>query len=316
MAISRPAPSRRVRPARFRAPARLPMPVSVSVLVAALALLVAGCGGDDGDDAETNAAVDHVAAGATLVVANSPGTLSTNGPQRVLVALVGQGRNEFFGQAGEPAVFQFTSPDGGTVERVGADFLSTEGVPLGLYVMRIEFPVDGRWEIRVAGTDDQAGRSGVDVAAESLVPDAGDPAPRSVTPVADDQAGIGLISTDLQPDPDFYRLSIDEAVTNGRPTVIAFATPAFCQTALCGPTLDRVKEAVVGIDDLDVVHVEPFDIPAAQSGSLEPVPAMFEWQLVTEPWVYVIDADGLVHSSFEGTIGDDELRTAIDAVTS
>lgn len=43
------------------------------------------------------------------------------------------------------------------------------------------------------------------------------------------------LTTDYTPDPDLYQLTIAEALITGRPTVIVFATPAFCTSPTCGP---------------------------------------------------------------------------------
>ena len=143
-------------------------------------------------------------------------------------------------------------------------------------------------------------------------PQRGDPAPPSITLTSDDAAALSDITTDPNPDPDLYDLSIDDAISNGRPSVIVFATPAFCQTAICGPTIDIVKAATGDNADIDVVHVEPFDLDAARAGSLEPIVTMTEWGLATEPWVFVVDDEGKITSSFEGILGREELAGAID----
>ena len=111
---------------------------------------------------------------------------------------------------------------------------------------------------------------------------------------------LTAISTDPDPDPDFYDLSVADAVANGRPTVIVFATPAFCQTAVCGPTIEIAKQAAEGRDGVDFVHVEPFDVELARANDLQPIPAMFEWGLATEPWIFVIDAEGSGHRPVRG----------------
>jgi hypothetical protein len=211
-------------------------------------------------------------------------------------------------------VFEFTSPDGSTSNRVSGDILSTNGVSLGRFVAEASFDVAGRWDVTVPGTDALGGRTQIDVAEESAVPEAGDPAPLSASPVAADLEEARTISSDLDPQLEFYELSIADAVANDRPTLIAFATPAFCQTALCGPTMETVKTAVDGRENLDVVHVEPYDLPSAQAGTLVPLPIMFEWGLVSEPWIFVVDDDGTIAKGFEGTIGADELRAALDQV--
>lgn len=284
-------------------------PRTLSALLIAAALVFAACAADEPEPS----AAGFIEDGATMIVANSPGTLSVNGPQRVMVALIGEGPNSFFGDEDLDAQLTFFGPDGETTVEANAEYLATEGVALGLYVTAVSFNQPGRWSVALNGTDAPGGRTQLDVAAQSLVPEPGDPAPASVTPVATTRDAIADISTDADPDPAFYELTVAEAVGNGRPTVIAFATPAFCLTALCGPTMDTVKSVVGDDPDFDVVHVEPYDIDEARAGQLIPVESMFEWQLVSEPWVFVVDAGGLVTASFEGTVGAVELQRAVDA---
>ncbi len=268
-----------------------------------------GQGVDNGDGA-----TEIVATDATIIIANTPGTLSINGPQRVLVALLGEGDNDFLGGEAVAATIEFTAPDGGATSEVAGQWLSTNSAPLGLYVARFTFDEAGRWEVSVKSEGDDGPRTLVDVFEESVAPEAGDPAPRSKTPTATGDDDLAAITTDLEPDASLYQLSIDEAVTNGKPTVIVFATPAFCQTALCGPTLEIVKEATSGRDDLNIVHVEPFELEQARAGTLVVVDTMAEWRLATEPWVFVVDADGLISASFEGILGAEEIRAAIEAL--
>jgi hypothetical protein len=281
-------------------------------LVAALGAALSGCGSGS-DEASTDDAPTGAAAlvdGETLVVvANSAGTLTTNGSQRVMVALLGDGPNDFLGAADAPATFEF-SPDGGPVatETTG-EWLSTAGVNLGLYVTHVTFDSGGVWEVRVKGTE---ARSSFNVGTESAVPDIGDPAPASATPTSATAADLADITTDPDPEPAFYELSVAEAVGSGSPSVIVFATPAFCQTAVCGPTVDITKAVAADHPDVAFVHVEPWDIEKARTGDLVPIEAMTDWSLPTEPWVFVVDAEGRVAASFEGVVGQSELSEALD----
>ena len=34
----------------------------------------------------------------------------------------------------------------------------------------------------------------------------------------------------------------------------------------------------------------------------------------SEPWIFTVGADGTVHGSFEGVVGDDELKAAIEEI--
>jgi hypothetical protein len=42
------------------------------------------------------------------------------------------------------------------------------------------------------------------------------------------------------------------------------------------------------------------------------VDAVLEWQLPSEPWIYIIDGDGTVVAAFEGAVNDDELTAVLD----
>lgn len=285
------------------------------------ALAGAACGADDPEtgvadvldaDRSTEGGLAPDLAPATIVVANSPGTLTTSGPQRVLVALVGERPNEFIGGGDQPAVIEFQAVDGASAGEVRGEWLSNPGVALGLYVATFTFDEPGLWEIGVKGANEEIAAALVEVGEDSTVPQRGDPAPRSASLTATTAEGLALITTDPDPDPRFYELSIAEAVANGRPTVIVFATPAFCRTAICGPTVEIAKAIADRKPDVDFVHVEPFDIEAARAGSLEPIDLMFEWGLVTEPWVFVVDEDGVISAAFEGIVGETELEAAID----
>lgn len=281
-----------------------------------LTLLLAGCSSSE-ESAGTEGGGEDVATlvdgGAAVIVANSSGTVTTNGPQRVMVALLGDGPNRYLGGQDAPATFEFRSEDGSVVDEVTGEWLSVQGSPLGLYVTRYTFPVDGFWEIRVKGSDTDAPAS-LFVGTDSSVPEPGDQAPPSVTATAADAASLEEITTDPSPNPAYYELSIADAVSSGEPSVIVFSTPAFCRTGICGPTMEIVKTAVGDRDDLEVVHVEPWDIEQARAGTLVPVDAMVDWNLPTEPWVFVVDAEGRITASFEGIVGSNELSEAIAAL--
>jgi hypothetical protein len=110
----------------------------------------------------------------------------------------------------------------------------------------------------------------------------------------------------------------------GQPFALVFATPAFCRTATCGPTLDVVKSVADYYKDrVNFVHVEPYELQQVD-GRLQPVlseqnlpiavDATNEWGLPTEPYVFIIDGEGKVFAKFEGIAGTDELEEALGAV--
>ena len=187
----------------------------------------------------------------------------------------------------------------------------------GLYVAYPEFPSAGRYGFRFLanrpGEPVMTVLADFDVAAEATTPLVGDPAIPSDTPTADDVDGdLAQISTDEEPDPEMYEMSVAEAIEAGEPFVVTFATPEFCTSRVCGPTLETVKQVKADYPELRFVHVEPFDL--SDTSELKTMPWVDEWGLPSEPWVFVVDADGNVAAKFEVLPGEGELRAAIDEV--
>ena len=67
-----------------------------------------------------------------------------------------------------------------------------------------------------------------------------------------------------------YETSEDAALAAKKPFVLIFATPKFCQTATCGPTLDRLKPVAAAHPELTFINVEPYQLEFT-NGALQPV---------------------------------------------
>jgi hypothetical protein len=154
-----------------------------------------------------------------------------------------------------------------------------------------------------------------------VMPDAPEPAlgasiPASVQLTTNDTSDITLIDSSDPPHPDLHDVTIAAALEQGRPIVIAFATPAFCQTRFCGPVVEGVVVPLAAQygDRAEFIHVEPFDIPEARAGRLVEMPVMAEWGLTSEPWVFLIDAEGRVAGKFQGITSADEVGAALERV--
>lgn len=201
----------------------------------------------------------------------------------------------------------------------------------GFYVATVTFPEAGEWGAEFTTQLNDAApetiRMRFQVATSSPVVRVGDAAPASDTPTAASVDGdLARISTDTAPDPAFYDVSVRDALAAHDPFVLVFATPKFCASAQCGPTLERVKAVAAGFPDVTFINVEPYVLDFVD-GSLTPkldtsvdppslIPAQptVDWGLLSEPWVFVVDGDGIVTGSFEGVIADSELAAAIEAV--
>jgi hypothetical protein len=145
------------------------------------------------------------------------------------------------------------------------------------------------------------------------VPAVGAPAVPSRNLTVRDEADLGKISSDASPDPDFYQLTIADAITARKPFVVAFSTPGYCQTAVCSPNmlvLKKLKEQYKG--QVNFIHVEVYPYPFGESfKALRRVPAMDEWNLRTEPWTFLVDAEGRIQARYEGGITFAEMEPAL-----
>jgi hypothetical protein len=195
----------------------------------------------------------------------------------------------------------------------------------GLYAAEVTYPGAGRWGTRFDITfpdgREETARVDYDVLEATSTPAIGAPGPAVDSPTAADVDGdLRRISTDADPVPRFYERSIADAMAAGAPAIVAFVTPAFCQSATCGPTLDKVKAVAARHPEVNVVHVEPY-VMQVQDGALQPqlsdegwlqAAAWTEaWGLRTEPFVAVTDAAGLVQAKFEGALTVEELEEAL-----
>ena len=109
-------------------------------------------------------------------------------------------------------------------------------------------------------------------------------------------------------------MTVAEAVANGRPTVVGFITPGLCQTQWCAPVLDSVAEVRhnVGDEAANFIHIEVYE----DFQALTTVKEMAEWGLETEPWVFVLDANGRIAAKFNGPLSPQELAAALTPLLS
>ncbi len=202
------------------------------------------------------------------------------------------------------------------VAQADMDFIWAVRGERGLYVTETTFDRAGEWGAEVTMTGgglDESVKATFEVVEESSTPALGAPVPASDTPTSSEVDKLSSISTDHHPDPRFYETSVDEALKQREPFVVVFATPKFCASAVCGPTLDTVKSVARDFKNLTFIHVEPYELPTDGS-TLEPVPATQEWGLPSEPWVFVVDERGKLDAKYEGVVGAGELRAELEGL--
>ena len=241
------------------------------------------------------------------------------GPNRLLVGLL----NDKDAPIGSPKVdmkiefFDLARSAQSPVSHADMGFVWIQRPYLGLYKSKVRFDSPGKWgaEVTIRGGGlNEIVRASFEVSKSSSTPALGSRPPASDTPTASDVDRLSAISTDNDPTPRFYNLSIAQALAAGRPSVVVFATPKFCSSAACGPTLDVVEGVARGFPEVNFVHVEPYELPA-DPANLRPVKAVSQWGLPSEPWVFVMDSRGRVVEKYEGIVGPTELRDRLRRLT-
>jgi hypothetical protein len=214
-----------------------------------------------------------------------------------------------------------------------------QGLPAGFYVAYPTIPTPGNWGIEVntqlsGQTAASSSRLRLNVLATSAVPNVGDHAVPVKTLTVKDVPDPAQLSSGANPDPAMYQISLDQALTSGKPTALLFATPAFCKTATCGPSLQVMQglQKTYG-DKLNFIHSEVYKYPFSDSVQLQSQvidratkenrqptlaeqqtglsDAMVAWRLQSEPWLFLIDAQGTIVARFEGGITKEELDPAL-----
>jgi hypothetical protein len=188
------------------------------------------------------------------------------------------------------------------------------------YAAEVNIPSAGNWAVAavVDGSPGGVGTGSVPVSeAGQAVGAIGSKAISTPSPVATTTAKAREICTRApEPDPLHY-ISLDEALANGKPTVVTFATPLLCESRICGPVVDEIWAVYEGVGKrrANFIHVEEF-LPGKDMQPPPPTlenasPAFQAWGLATEPWTFVIDADGIIRARFEGPVVAAQIEQAL-----
>jgi hypothetical protein len=182
----------------------------------------------------------------------------------------------------------------------------------GIYVAQVAFGRPGAWGVEVlARRDDgsaEATRFSVDVLAVPRTPALGAAAPRSRNLVAGDVSDLRQIDSSEPPDPRLHQVRIADAIAQGKPQVIVFASPRLCTSRVCGPVVDVVRTLIPGYGDRVVfVHQEVWPRDSYQQFT----PTVKEWNLRSEPWIFLVDGTGIIQAKFEGLTTRRELEAAV-----
>ncbi|HXH23401.1 MAG TPA: hypothetical protein VNN10_15385 [Dehalococcoidia bacterium] len=307
---------------------------SLLAVATLFALLAAACG--NGDREDPNVIVIDGQPDFIPVIAASEQVVGTN---RFVVGILDKNnvpvvdakvRLKFFDISGATAVQKFEAEaksvvparDAGIAEQVihthsdGTQHVHINaGEDVGVYVTTVTFDRAGNWGVEVSVDSSKpklkgSQRISFNVIERSVTPPVGSPAPRSRNLTLGDVSEITEIDSATNPLPEFHMTTIADAIERGRPALVLFAVPGFCDSRFCGPEYEIMKKLHSQYRDrLEFIHVEFYKTP----GSPERVPAdaVREWGLRSEPWFFLIDAQGLIAAKFEGPTSLAELEEAI-----
>jgi len=198
-----------------------------------------------------------------------------------------------------------------------------EAGEVGAYRTTVDFDVPGLWGVEVTGTTADGAaleplRPTFNVLEQPFGLAVGDPAPRTEQVLVSDVDDIREIDSSENPIREQHDMTVADAVTSGLPTVIAIATPAFCESQICGPTKAFFDDLHSEFKDVaNFVHVEPFQVQAVRDGECATLfdcrtGIIDEWRLQSEPWVFIVDADGNIATKFDGLVTFEEMADALE----
>jgi hypothetical protein len=182
-------------------------------------------------------------------------------------------------------------------------------------VPKVDFTSNGPWTA-VAMLKGKGGLEVVRVSAPPVVghnkvPQVGEKAPLIHTPTAADVGGdLAKIDTRIPHD---QMHTVDYADVYGKePIVLVFATPALCQSRVCGPVVDVAQQvADQNKGKAAFIHMEVYNDNEISKGIR---PQLEAFNLETEPWTFLIDRHGIIRDRIEGAYGVPELEGALRTI--
>ena len=191
----------------------------------------------------------------------------------------------------------------------------------GVYTTNANFAESGRWGIGINlfyNNEPHKISASIIVTEKPKTPPINSQAPIADTKTISSLQKISEITSDPTPHIPLYNISLKDSLESKTPTIILFATPAFCQTGTCGPQLDIIKNlSLKWNEDFNFIHSEIYSNLNELDGDISNAKiskAATAWNLPSEPWTFVIDSSGKIVSKFEGFTTEEELEESIKSI--
>jgi hypothetical protein len=197
-----------------------------------------------------------------------------------------------------------------------AETSGAKGDAKSVYVVdKVPFDASGPW-LAIAMLK---GKNGLEasrvpsptVGANPQIPEVGQRPPAITTLTAADVGGdLEKIDTRIPPD-QMHKVDFAE-VLGKKPIVLVFATPALCQSRVCGPVVDVAQQVADEYEPkADFIHQEVYVDNEIAKGIR---PQLKEFHLETEPWTFLVGKEGKVKDRIEGAYGVAELEQAMKTI--
>ena len=188
----------------------------------------------------------------------------------------------------------------------------------GVYAAEVTFDRAGFWAAQLSAELDGKRKTGqvvFEVYEEPRYPAVGEEAPRTdnltidtkdaPTEAVDSRARDGV----KIPDPELHDITIAESIRRKEPALVVFSTPVYCVSQFCGPITDMVGELQREYADrANFIHVEVwrnFQDTVVNKGAAEWI---YRQKDLTEPWVYLIGADGTIQARWDNVATREEIE--------
>jgi hypothetical protein len=290
-----------------------------AILAGGLALVVAtGCGSDgevtvDEEDGEGTTRSRR----SLVAFFDGKSSLVPGSPQRAPFG-VGDDVGALVRDVPDELVFTLRDKDGSPIGDPLPTARHAAGLPRAYYPVIVSVPAPGIYGVstEIGGETIEAAFS-VGRPEDVKVPAPGDAMPVTDTPTTADARAVDPICTSQPPCP-LHDVNLRDALAGEKPTVLLVSTPAFCQTAICGPVLDvLVAERDRFAPQIELIHAEVYRkaSEAEEKGaSAAAAPVVEALNLTYEPCLVTVRADGTVDRRLDVIFDAGELREALTAL--
>ena len=187
----------------------------------------------------------------------------------------------------------------------------------GFYVLNTKFDSVGSYLINIKDltNSDFIYKKEINVSENELTPKLGELIPTLDNKFIKETKDISAITSDSEPDYDFYQFKLSEALNHNKLIIVSFLSPSFCKTATCFPQLDVLKKLKSKYHDkITFIHVEVYENPHLIKGNLKNAkisPVLNEWNIKSEPYTFLIDKNNYLFRKFQGYASYEEIENYI-----